>query len=212
MKTRFGVVAVASAVVLSLAAAAADIKLPPPKKTGGPSLLEVLDKRCSAAQTTFPAGAISEEDLSTILWAASGLNRNGNKWTVPMAKGVEPYCTIYVVSDAGVYRYEWKEHTLVRISTDNVKASIPTQTFAQRAPLSLYFVVDGDEIKDFSEPLRGEAGPVLAGGMSQNVYLACEALGIGTRMIYSVKRDVASRLMKLDDNDLVLFALPMGKR
>lgn len=193
-------------------ATAADITLPAPQKTGGPALFESIDRRGSASQSNFPTGEVSQEELSTILWAASGNNRDGAKWTVPMAMGRPPYCKIYVVSEKGVYLYNWKDHSLVEISTENVKADIPTQQFAQNAPIALYFVVDAGQISAMSEPLLSEGGPLLAGAMSQNAYLACEALGIGTRMIYSIKRDAASRLLQLAENDTTLFALPMGKK
>lgn len=197
--------------VSSTVAFSGDIQLPPPQKTGGPPLFACFENRRSAGQSTFPSGEVSREDLSTILWAASGLNRQGSKWTVPMAMGRPPYCKIYVTSKDGIHLYNWKEHKLEEISGENVNADIPTQYFAQRAPLSLYFVTDGESISAMDEPLASEGGPLLAGAMSQHVYLACEALGIGTRMIYSIKRDAASRLFKLGENDVVLFAMPMGK-
>lgn len=200
------------AAVLCGVATGGDIKLPEPQKTGGTPLFESMDNRSSAGQSTFPMGEISEQDLSTILWAASGLNRNGTKWTVPMAMGKPPYCKIYVVSDRGVYLYDWKDHILREITTENVKTDIPTQQFAQKAPVSLYIAVHAEQANSLNELLREEGGILLAGAMSQNIYLACESLDVGTRMVYSIKRDAASRLLKLDEGDVVLFGLPMGKK
>lgn len=212
MRNLYRIAALLTLAVMTAPLFAADITLPPPQKTGGKGMFESLDKRNSAGQSTFPMGGISRQDLSTILWAASGQNRDGGKWTVPMAMGKPPYCKIYVTTEDGVYFYDWKEHKLVEVATEDVREAVPLQQFAQKAPVCLYFIVDGKGVASMSEPLSEEGGPVLAGAMSQNVYLACESLNIGTRMIYSIKRDAAKRLFDLADDDVPLFALPMGKR
>lgn len=201
------------AMMLSLYSVAAEVKLPEPKKTGGTPVFEALEKRHSPGQKNFPSVEPSREELSTILWAASGHNRgnSSNKWTVPMAMGRPPYCKIYVVSKDGVHQYDWKNHSLLEIGTKDIRSELPLQQFAKDAPLALYFVVDGKEIEGLSEPLKSEGGPLLAGAMSQNVYLACEGLGVEARLVYSVKRDDAAKHLKVGGGDKVLFAMFMGK-
>lgn len=193
-------------------ALAGETKLPDPQKSGGMPLLQAINERSSPGQSSFPSGKIGREDLSTILWAASGHNRDGAKWTVPMAMGRPPYCKIYAASDEGVFLYNCKDHSLTEVSKEKVNARIAMQDFVKAAPLILYFVVDGQELESFNGPMKTEAGPLLAGAMSQNVYLACESVGVGARVIYSIKRDEASTLLKLSAKDTPLFAMPMGKR
>lgn len=198
---------------LSLATAdAADIKLPQPQKKGGPSLFEAMDRRNSPGQREFPTGDLTNEDLSTILWAASGNNRDSNKWTVPMAMGRPPYCRIYLTAKSGVYLYDWKKHSLNQIDAKDVRTEIPLQQFAKDAPAALYIVSDGKALEALNEPLTSEGGAVLAGAMSQNIYLACEGVGVGARLIYSIKRDVSSKAFKLPAQDKVLFAILLGKK
>lgn len=208
--------ALISLVIAVMAAAsftvAGEVKLPAPKKKGGTPLFEAIDQRGSAGQSGFPTKKIPDEDLATILWAATGTNRDGRLWTVPMAMGRPPYCKIYITSDDGVFRYDWKNHSLVEISRENVKADIPLQPMVKNAPLVLYLVVDGEEVAKLNAPMNEEAGPVLAGAMSQDIYLAAAGVGVGTRVIYSIKRDEASRLLKLPAKDKPLFAMPMGKK
>lgn len=191
---------------------AADIKLSAPKKTGGMPLFEAIDQRSSARQGDFPSGAISNDALSTILWAASGHNRDGRLWTVPMAMGNPPYCKIYVTSKDGVHLYDWKTHSLKEVSGDNVQENIPMQQFAKSAPMNLYVVSDGPELAGMKSPFGDEFGLVLAGAMSQNIYLACQDLGVGARLVYSIRREEASKALKLNAGDIPYFAIILGKK
>lgn len=185
--------------------------MPPPQKTGGAPLFEAIDQRASAKQAGFPSGEISRQDLSTILWAASGLNRDGKLWTVPMAMGRPPYCKIYVTDAAGVYLYNWKNHSLEEIGSASAHADLPMQDFAKKAPMNLYIVVDGAEMAQMDSPFTNEFGPVLAGAMSQNIYLACQGVDVGARLVYSIKRTEATKYFKLAAGDTPLFAIIMGK-
>jgi len=196
----------------SIATAAEEIKLPNPQKAGGPALFAAIDDRGSPGQNAFPAGELSQEDLATILWAATGNNRNGSKWTVPMAMGRPPYCKVYVALKSGIYLYNWKRNTLGQISDKDQRAAIPMQQFAKDAPAMLIIVVDNKALESFPPPLQEESGLVLAGAMSQNIYLACEGVGVGTRLVYSIKRDETSRLLELSEKETPVFALPMGKK
>lgn len=200
-----------AALVFGAIAAAADTKLPPPQKTGGPALFEAIDKRSSPGQNNFPSGVLSQQDLSTILWAASGHNRDGAKWSVPMAMGRAPYCKIYLTTTEGVYLYNWKNHSLETVSTDNVHADIPIQGFAQKSPMNLYIVADGAEIAAMNNPHGEEFCAVLAGAMSQNIYLAGQGVDVGARVVYSIKREEATKKLKLGKGDKALFVIVMGK-
>lgn len=212
MKSVPVLIAITAFLFLFSAAFSADIQLPPPQKTGGTPLLEAIDQRASAKQADFPAGEISNEDLSTILWAASGHNRDGKLWTVPMAMGNPPYCKIYVSSKDGVYLYNWVTHSLKEISKDPVHENIPMQQFAKSAPMNLYIVADGPELERLKSPFGDEFGLVLAGAMSQNIYLACDAVGVGARLVYSIRRNEAATALRLDDGDIPYFAIIMGKK
>ncbi len=208
---KLGLVAMLLA-VMTVSACAGDINLPAPQKTGGPDLFTAIDERQSASGASFPAGALTNEDLSTILWAASGKNRDGSKWTVPMAMGRPPYCKIFITNERGVYLYEWNSHTLKHISEARVHSLIPLQSFAKNVPCNLYVVTDAKALAEFKGPMSSELGPLLGGMMGQNVYLASQALGVGARLIYSIDRDQAAKHLQLPEGDTALFAICLGKR
>ncbi len=198
--------------LLSGFAAAEDITLPKPQKTGGTPLFEALDARTSAGQQNFPSKKLDWNDFSTILWAASGLNRDGSKWTVPMGMGKPPYCAVYLTIDSGVYRYDWKNHLLKHVSDKDVRTLLPEQPFAKNAPAAIYVVADGEALAAIPRPGWGaEWGPLLAGAMSQNVYLACGGINAGTRLLYSIDRGLAKKELKLGPKDEPLFVMVLGK-
>lgn len=192
---------------------AADIKLPAPLKDGGPSLLKAIDQRGSAPQNGIPALKLSPEDLSTVLWAASGKNRDGTKWTVPMAMGLEPYCKLYVADDTGVYLYSWQEHALGQVLSQDIRSKIARQEFVQKAPQIIIMVLDdsimADRVKDAEG--RKEMELVSVGFMGQNIYLASQAVNAGTRMVFYADRDSIKSLLSLTDDLYPVCIMPIGK-
>jgi nitroreductase len=194
-------------------ALADDIKLPPPLTDGGPGIFTVLKKRSSAPGGDFSAAEVSLEELSTVLWAASGLNRSQTGWTVPMAEGLEPYVKIYVVGPNGVFLYQWADHSLSEISNKNIKAEISDQAFVRRAWYNLLFISD-KEVTTKLEHGKGLADnyiQVLVGAMTQDVYLAAAALNLGARYIHSVKADVIKDALKIGPDDYPVALMMLGK-
>ena len=189
----------------------ADSDLPAPQTEGGMGLFEALKKRSSAPGGDFPTGPLKAEELSTILWAATGLNRGEKGWTVPMAMGVEPYCKIYVVQDDGIFLYSWKEHSLIEISKENARAKVGAQNFVKNAPTILIVVSDSEKLARFQEPERSAFAHVLTGAMTQDVYLASAALNVGARYLRSMNEDAIREALKLKEGDRPICLVLLGK-
>jgi len=190
---------------------AGDVKLPEPRMTGGAAIFDVMKLRASAASSSFPTNAVSMEELSTLLWAASGLNRP-SKWTIPFAMGREPYCNVYAVGENGAFLYDWKNNSLKEISKDDIRGVIGNQGFLAKVPYILVFVGDGKALESFSGTRGAEWSQVAVGAMTQNVYLAAEALNIGARYMASMKTDAVRGHLKLSEADTPICILPVGKR
>ena len=194
-------------------AAAADTPLPKPAVEGGPGVLAAINSRASAVQSQFPVNPVSMQDLSTLLWAASGRNRGGKGWTVPVAQGKDPYCTVYVAKSDGVFRYDGKNHTLAEISKENIIPGITSQAFATKAPVVLVFVIDGEKVGVFTDPVRRASfSYLLIGSMTEHVYLAGEALNIGARYMATFNGDFVRAKLKLPAGDTPVGILPLGRR
>ena len=186
--------------------------LPAPQKTGGEGIFDALSHRASGTRNAFPHGDISTQELSTILWAASGLNRPEKGWTAPMASGSEPYCKVYVLGKCGVFLYDWKQHALNTVSQGDARLDVSGQRFVAEAPYVLLFVADGKVLEAMNDPRAAGWAPVLTGAMTQNVYLAAESMGIGARYMASMKEEVAREALKLDPSDTPICIMPLGKR
>jgi hypothetical protein len=201
-----------AALLLRASPAPAGEPLPPERPQGGPSVFEALDKRASAAGGDFSMAAVSRAELSAILWAASGLNRQGKGWTVPMWRGTPPYCRVYVAADNGVFLYDWKNHSLETVSGENIKGTIGKQSFVKKAFFSLIFVSDGEALARFNnDELSEQFSHVAVGAMTQNVYLACAALRLNTRYIHAISKDEIVRALKLPPADIPIAVMLLGK-
>jgi SagB-type dehydrogenase family enzyme len=211
MRTLFIVVLL----VLSMAFTAfADIDLPAPQKEGGIGLYDAFESRASAKGGSFPSGKLSNEELSQILWAASGLNRDGKGWTVPMGMGLKPYCKIYVAIDSGTFLYDKENHKLVEVSDKDIRSKIVNQEFAKTSPCSLIFVTDMEILQrtyERDKDLAYHFASVATGAMTQQVYLVAASMKLGTRYLYGIDRAFIHEELKLPKEDSAICVLTIGK-
>lgn len=186
------------------AALAADIILPSPEKSGGAPVFEALANRSSAIAAPFDNKEIPEKDLSTLLWAATGLNRERG-WTVPMAQGAEPYVDIYVLLKTGIYRYNWDKNQLLQINPKNLIPKASGQSYVGTAPCVLVFATKSGRARIDSW------ADVAVGAMSQNIYLAGEALGLKARYAATFNKETLLNNFELAGPLLRIIAImPVG--
>lgn len=168
--------------------AAEEIKLPAPQKTGGMSLREALSKRQTVRK--FQDKELSLQQISDMVWSANGVNRPNGKRTAPSALNRQNIL-VYVALKDGAYLYDPQKHTLVKVSDKDLRKSCGRFT----APC--YMVLVGDLSKDNREI----AAAVNGGYVSQNIYLAATANGLGTCAMGSIadKKELI-RELKLGKN------------
>jgi hypothetical protein len=192
--------------------ALADIKLPAPQTEGGMGLFQALKERSSAPGGDFPTAPLSLEDLSTILWSATGLNRGEKGWTVPMAQGLPPYVYIYAALESGVYRYDWAANALIEVSKEDIRDKIGAQRFVASAPCSLILISSAEGLADVKdEELKKHFASVAAGAMTQDVYLAAAALNVGARYIHSIKFAETRGLIGIPAEDEIICLMILGR-
>lgn len=189
----------------------ADVTLPTPQKKEGMGLFDSLKKRTSTPGGGFPTGMLSDDELSSVLWAASGLNRGKNGWTVPMASGKPPYVRLYVASEKGTFVYEWEGHYLREINKQDIRGAVGKQNFTKRAPYILIFVSDGDSLKDYDAQQANDFSQIAVGAMSQNVYLSAAALKLSTRYIHSINPEFINQSLQLPENSKPIGIMLLGK-
>jgi SagB-type dehydrogenase family enzyme len=209
---RFLTSLVLSFFMVPLSLAWADIDLPAPETQGGIGILDALKKRSSAAGGDFSLAEVSLGELSTVLWAATGLNRGGTGWTVPMAEGLPPYIKVYVAGNQGVFLYDPKNNKLVEISSNNIKGTIGAQAFVAKAYYILIFVTDPEVLKQLrNQDAADEFSAVLTGAMTQNIYLVATSLNLGARYIHSMKVPQIKTSLELEENETPLALMLIGK-
>ena len=178
------------AVVLGMisAFAADEIKLPAPQKSGGMSVREALSSRRTVRK--FQDKELSLQQIADMLWSANGVNRPDGKRTAPSALNRQNIL-VYAALKDGAYLYDPHKHALIKVSDKDLRRSCGRFT----APC--YIVLVGDLSKDSREI----AAAVNGGYVSQNIYLAATANGLGTCAMGSIadKKELVKEL-KLGKN------------
>jgi len=156
--------------------AQARVQLPEPAKTGGMPLADALATRKSGR--SFADTELSPEQLSNLLWATAGVNREDGKFTYPVARGRKDM-TLFVFTKTGVYSYDPAAHALDPVVDGDRRADTGIQPFVAQAAVNLVFVHDM-ALWDDSDQIRREGeilGYIHTGAMMQNAYLHAAAQG-----------------------------------
>ena len=156
------------ATIFSLSTNAQEIiLLVSPQKTGGMPLMEALAKR--KTNRDFSQEEVTPQQLSNLLWAAAGINREDGRRTAPTARNAQEI-DIYVLKKEGAYLYIPTEHALLLVAEGDQRKKGASQERFQECPLMLIYVANYDKMDGFSEEAREMYGGTDTGNISQNVY------------------------------------------
>jgi SagB-type dehydrogenase family enzyme len=187
----------------------ADIILPKRPLTVQADLAKTLENRKSVRDYT--TAKLTLQDLSAILWAANGVNRDYGRRTAPSAFGNE-YIDIYVVSDEGAWRYDASAHRLKAAASAGLKARVASQRFVGRASHVLVLVADPGKFPGFftSSVERLHWAHATAGAIAQNVYLMSAACGVGTCLVAGIDGEAIRKGLGLSADAMPLYVMPLG--
>lgn len=182
--------------------------LPPAQTTGGLPLMEALRQRHSARE--FRPDALTQQQLSDLLWAACGLNRDalGGR-TAPSAMNAQEV-DLYVALPQGLYLYEPKAQALQLVVAQDVRRVTGYQDFVDTAPLDLIFVADHSRMKIVPAAMRESYASVAAGAMAQNIYLYCASVGLATVVRAWFDRQALTQAMGLTPDQQLLLTQTVG--
>lgn len=187
--------------------AVARIDLPPPDLSGDARLLDSLGKRRSTR--AFRRDALPLGVLSTLLWAADGVNRADGGRTAPSALGAKEI-DIVVALPSGAYRFDAQSHTLQLICAQDVRRLTGYQDFVDDAPLDLVYIADHARMKMVPASQREAFASVAAGAIAQNVYLFAASAGIGAVLRAWIDRAAIARALGLTHDQQVLLSQTVG--
>lgn len=186
-------------------------------------IIKLLESRES--RRLYADKAITLEQLSFLLWATQGIksimgNNYATKRPVPSAGARHPFETYLWIKrveglETGIYRYLALEHKLLLIKRGDFTREMTEAAMGQK------FV--GDCACTFvwaATPYRGEWRYHIgshktmlldAGHICQNLYLACEAEGLGTCAIAAYFQKETDETLGLDgENEFSVYMAPVG--
>ena len=182
-------------------------KLPAPKTEGGMPLMQALKERKSGRE--FSSGKLSPETLSSLLWAAWGINRPDGHRTAPSARNLQDI-DVYVAMSDGLYLYEAKDHQLRKILNEDIRAATGNQDYVKNAALNLIYVSDLARLK-VPDPMAAEFYTgAHTGFIAQNVYLFCASEGLSAVVRGNINREALAKKMKLREDQKITLAQSVG--
>jgi hypothetical protein len=195
------------------------IKLLNPEKDGGKSVLAALQERKTVRRISREA--LPLQTISTLLWAAFGVNREEGLFgkpgrTAPSASNSQEI-DLYVAMAEGVYLYEAIPHILTPVASGDFR-SLASYRGMARAPLSIIYVVDLTRY-DTSErqPDPYMADPEVqksyyytdTGLIAQNVYLFAASQGL-VAWFHNCERKKLIGVLNLRPEQRALFGQSVG--
>jgi len=185
-----------------------NVVLPEPRLPGKASLLQALQRRRSIR--AFQPQALELAQLSSLLWAAAGINRpdTGGR-TAPSAHNWHEIA-IHALLAEGSYLYDPRANQLLLVTAEDLRRHSGVQDFVAGAPLNLVYVADFSlmtETRDEDKPFLAGAD---AGFIAQNVYLYCAAAGLGAVVRGLVDRRLLAHALGLKPTQRITLAQSVG--
>ena len=185
-----------------------ELHLPPAERGGGRPFMELLNERKSTRK--FSVRELEPHILSGVLWAANGINREGEgKRTAPSARDMREI-DIYIITPFGAYLYIPEGHQTKLIkSGDYRKEAAGKSDFAVNAPVILVFVSNAKKMEKMDAASKDLYAHIDCGYVSQNVYLYCASEKLGTVAIGGVDKVGMGKVLGLKE-DKVILSQPVG--
>jgi SagB-type dehydrogenase family enzyme len=195
------------------------VQLPSPHYDGKVSVEAALKSRRSIRE--FSNKPLTLPEVSQILWAAQGVTDSEGRRTAPSAGGLYPLETYLAAGNVeglsnGIYHYQAKINSLVRISTGDPRPKLwkaaLEQTPVKEGAIILIFsgVVERSSEKYGS---RAERYVMMeAGHAAQNVYLQAESLKLGAVVVGAFEDDQINKIVSMKGNEQPLYLMPVGRR
>ena len=195
------------------------IMLPKPEKDGGMSVLAALQLRKTTRNIS--SKELPLKTLSTLLWAAFGINRKTAAFgkpgrTAPSASNSQEI-DLYVALPKGVYIYDAVHHQLTPVAAGDYRYRAGRRG-AENAPVNIFYVVDRRKYDlGPQQPDRSIGDPEVqrsyyytdTGFIAQNVYLFAASQGLAA-WFHNCDRQNTVKEFKLRPEQSVLFAQSVG--
>ena len=185
-----------------------EIKLNAPDKTRGSATMKALSDRKSDRE--YDSKELSLQDLSDLLWAANGINREDGRRTAPSANNRQEI-DVYAIRPDGAYFYDFQAHSLKPVEKGDFRAAVAaSQDFVKTAPISLVLVVNLEKLGNPTSEQTKMTGAIDAGIVCQNINVFCAAVGLATVPRGTMNQTELRKVLKLSDTQLPILNSPVG--
>ena len=205
MKKLLAICALLLAIALQAQTSDVTKKLPAPDKEGGIPLMKALSLRKSTR--SFNTIALTDQQVSNLLWAANGFNREGMR-TAPSAMNCQEI-EVYMARKDGLWLYDAKAHSIIQIHGKDIRRETGLQPFVAEAPVNLIFVVDTTKFKN--PQMLDKFGEADAACCVENAYLYCASAGLGCVVRASFRSTVLIEAMHLPSTKIPVFCMTIGQ-
>jgi len=185
------------------------IALNPPDINSGLTVMQAFSKRSSAS--AFTSEKLKLQDLSDLLWAADGINRqDSKKRTAPSAMNAQDI-DIYVFLVDGVYLYNAAGNSLDPVVTGDQRIlAAGRQTEFANAAVILVLVSDISRFQNGDDKMKLSMAALDAGMVSQNIAVFCAGTGLLTRPRATMDQPKLKEILKLKDTQYPLLNNPVS--
>ena len=171
------------------------------------TVMQTFKQRKSVRE--YSAKQLSDQDLSDLLWAAQGKNREDGKLTSPTAMNRQEI-RLYVFTSKNVMLYDPQKHALTQVAEGDHRGIVAAgQDFAKAAPVSLLMVADMDKFGSKGQHAQWMVA-VDTGIVTENINLFCSAAGLATVTRGTMDQKAISTLLGLNENQIPLINNPVG--
>ena len=185
------------------------IALNPPDINSGLTVMQAFSKRSSAS--AFTSEKLKLQDLSDLLWAADGINRqDSKKRTAPSAMNAQDV-DIYVFLEEGVYLYNASGNSIDPVIAGDQRAlAAGRQTEFANAAVILVLVSDISRFQNGDDKMKLSMAALDAGMVSQNIAVFCAGTGLLTRPRATMDQPKLKEILKLKDTQYLLLNNPVS--
>ena len=201
------ILVMAVVVATSLTMTAEDKMLPAPDMTAGTTVMKAMANRRSIRKYT--ERKLTEQELSNLLWAAMGKNREDGRRTAPTCRNFQEI-RLFVFDAEGVSEYHPATHSLTPCVVGDYRYLLAAgQDFVKTAPICLVMIADMSKFGNVDERAKMMAS-VDAGIVSQNISVACAGLGFATVPRAMMQAADIVKLLNLSDSHIAIMNNPVG--
>ncbi len=190
------------------------IRLPKVREKGPASLEETLNERRSVRE--YAAGPLRLDEVSQLLWAASGVNLY--RRTAPSAGATYPLETYLAAGEVeglapALYRYIPSGHSLETAAEGDLRRKLSRAALGQgmvsSAPVDIIIAADYARTEARYGQRAARYVHMEAGHAGQNVSLQAIALGLGSVMVGAFDDGGVRELLGIREEPL--YIIPVGR-